>query len=313
MGFTSTAGIYSRLGEIVINKWWEIQVLADPALDELVFWRLQRFGCQGSSSQVNETKSLTKAYLPSEKATLLDLAALSLWLKQDAIASELEQPKVKWQQIDEEDWSSSWKQHWAPQEIGDKLIVIPAWLEPPTDNTRLVLRLDPGSAFGTGNHPTTQLSMEALEMRMYDAEGKNLTFADVGCGSGILAISAILLGATKAYAVDTDIMSVKATNENRELNHIPSEKIWVGEGSLDYLLENIPEPVDGFACNIIADVILGLVPNFQHLIKPNGWGILSGILLSQVHPIVDALENHGWVVGTLWKIKDWTCLTIRRS
>jgi ribosomal protein L11 methyltransferase len=310
----------------VINNWWEIQVLADPALEELIFWRLSRFGCQGTATQVKDANLTIKAYLPSEKASLLDLAALALWLKQDAIASELdkplEQPKVKWHLINEEDWSSSWKQHWQPQEVGDKLIIIPAWLEPPSGNSRLVLRLDPGSAFGTGAHPTTQLCLEALEMKLYDAndgdndnkiDKKNITFADVGCGSGILAIAAILLGATTAYAVDTDIMSIKATNENRELNHIPQERIWVGEGSLDYLLKSIPEPVDGFACNILAEVILSLVPNFERLIKPTGWGILSGILLSQVHPIVDALESRGWIVGTLWKFKDWTCLTIRRN
>lgn len=302
----------------MINNWWEIQVLADPASEELVFWRLQRFGCQGTATQIKDSNLTIQAYLPSEKASLLDLAALALWLKQDAIALEIDRPKVKWHLINEEDWSSSWKKHWQPQEVGDKLIIIPAWLEPPVGNTRLVLRLDPGSAFGTGAHPTTQLSLEALEMKLYDAndgdkDKKHVTFADVGCGSGILAIAAILLGATTAYAVDTDIMSVKATNENRELNRIPKEQIWVGEGSLDYLLKSIPEPVDGFACNILAETILSLVPNFERLIKPTGWGILSGILLSQVHPIVDALESRGWVVGTLWKFKDWTCLTIRRN
>jgi len=297
----------------MINNWWEIQVLAEPGLDELVFWRLQLFGCQGNANQVQDTKSLTKAYLPLEKASLLDLAALGLWLKQDAIAADCEAPELKWKLIDEEDWASSWKSHWEPQEIGDKFIIYPAWLEPPQKCDRHVLRLDPGSAFGTGNHATTKLCLEALEMRMYGAAGKNLVIADVGCGSGILAIGAIMLGAVKAYGVDVDIMSVKATNHNRELNNIASDKIWVGEGNLDYLLQNISEPVDGFVCNILADIIVDLVPNFHKLIKPNGWGILSGILLSQVHPVVDALEAHGWVVATLWKVKDWTCLTIRRS
>lgn len=293
------------------NNWWEIQVLGSIADEELIFWRLQKFGCQGAATHASEAGSLTKAYLPQEKATPLDLAALSLWLKQDAIAADLEPPKVKWQIIKEEDWASSWQQYWHPQEIGDRLIVIPAWLEPPADHNRTVIKLDPGSAFGTGTHPTTQLCMEALEMRL-DGEGSP-SFADIGCGSGILTITALLLGAAKSYAVDTDIMAVKATYANCELNHIAPEQIWVAEGSLDYLLEHIPEPVDGFACNILADVILSLVPQFQHLVKPKGWGILSGILLSQVHPIVDALENHGWVVGTLWQFKDWTCLTIRRS
>ncbi|MEE3719217.1 50S ribosomal protein L11 methyltransferase [Tumidithrix elongata RA019] len=296
------------------NHWWEILVRSDCALEELVFWRLQMFGCQGTASQVKGTQISIRAYLPTEKASSLDLAALSLLLRQDAIVSGQEPPIAKWVLIDEEDWSSSWKQHWHPQEIGDSFTIYPAWIEPPQEEQRHILRLDPGSAFGTGAHATTQLCLEALEMRLYGlTPDSTATFADIGCGSGILSIGAVLLNAHKVYAVDTDILAIKATHHNRELNHIPEDKIWVTEGNLDTLLAHIPEPVNGFACNILADVIVELIPKFEQLIKPDGWGILSGILVEQFPKVAEVLDKHKWIVATLWKRQEWSCLTIRRS
>jgi ribosomal protein L11 methyltransferase len=296
------------------NTWWEIQVLSNRSLEELVFWRLQDFGCQGTASHLKENEALVKAYLPLEKATWLDLSALALWLRQDAIATGDEAPIVKWALIDEEDWSNSWKQHWHPEPIGDAFIIYPAWIAPPTDISRHVLRLDPGSAFGTGAHATTQLCLEALEMRLSDLPAdREVVIADIGCGSGILSIGAILLGASQVYAVDTDILAIKATHHNRELNGIPASQLWVSEGSLLHLLQSIPKPVDGFVCNILADVIVDLVPYMHQLIEPNGWGILSGILVEQVPAVIDILEQYNWVVGALWKQKDWSCLNIRRG
>lgn len=162
-------------------------------------------------------------------------------------------------------------------------MVYPAWIAPPTGELRHIIYLDPGSAFGTGTHPTTQLCLEAIEMRLADqALPPNFTFADIGCGSGILAIAALLLGAKKAYAVDTDILAVKATEHNRQLNQIPESQLWVAEGDLNTLRVHLQEPVDGFACNILLEPILEMIPQFHLLLKPNGWGILSGILVDQV-------------------------------
>jgi ribosomal protein L11 methyltransferase len=282
----------------------------------LVFWRLQNFGCQGTASQLKDDSDRlwVRAYLPVEKTDWLDLAALALWLRQDAIAVGQTAPIVQWSVIDAEDWSNSWKQYWHPQEVGDLFMVYPAWIEPQVHSDRHVLRLDPGSAFGTGTHATTQLCLEALEMRMTGLpEGTKLTIADIGCGSGILSIGAILLGAQMVYAVDTDILAVKATHHNRELNQIAEDRIWVGEGDLKYLFENLAEPVDGFVCNILADAIIEMVPKFNKLIQPKGWGILSGILLEQVPAVSAALDKHKWIVATLWKRQAWSCLTIRKA
>jgi ribosomal protein L11 methyltransferase len=296
------------------NHWWEICVRADPSLEEMVAWRLQMFGCQGTASQIEVAQITMRAYLPTDKATALDLAALSLWLRLDAIATGLETPITSWGLIHEEDWSSSWKQYWHPQEIGDAFTVYPAWIEPPPEEKRHVLRLDPGSAFGTGAHATTQLCLEALEMRLWGLTSENdVTVADIGCGSGILSIGAIMLHARQVYAVDTDILAIKATHHNRELNHIPEDKIWVREGNLDTLLENIPKPVHGFVCNILADTIVELIPQLDRLIEPDGWGILSGILVEQFPKVAKVLDKHKWIVATLWKRQEWSCLTIRKS
>lgn len=304
------------------NTWWELKILCEPDLEDSIFWRLETFGCRGTAIESKGNSSLLKAYLPSFQAQLLDLSALSLWLRQDALCIGLPSPLLHWNLIDEEDWSSSWKQYWQPQDIGDRFLINPAWLPLPASSERLVIRLDPGVAFGTGNHATTQLCLESLEMRLsaipdsfIGTENKkdSLVIADIGCGSGILSVGAILLGAKKVYAVDNDPLAVKSTLSNRTLNDINSERLIPALGSVDVLTKIIDQPVDGIVCNILADVIIELIPEMAAITKPSTWGIFSGILLEQSKAVADVLEQNGWVVATLWKRKEWCCLNARRS
>ena len=306
----------------MVNTWWELNILSEPDLEDTIFWRLEKFGCRGTSVEIKGNIAIIKAYLPSFKTQLLDLAALSLWLRQDALCVGLPSPMVHWGLIDEEDWSSSWKQHWQPEEIGDRFLINPAWLPLPESLERLVIRLDPGVAFGTGNHATTQLCLESLEMRFsevpqsfVDTEEKKepLIIADIGCGSGILGVGAILLGAGKVYAVDNDPVAVRSTFSNRALNDIRPDYLIPIEGSVDMVRKIIDQPVDGIVCNILADVIIELLPEMTTITKPSTWGIFSGILLEQSQGVADALEQNGWVVATLWKRKEWCCLNARRS
>ncbi|WP_413160103.1 50S ribosomal protein L11 methyltransferase [Capilliphycus salinus ALCB114379] len=296
----------------MIHSWWEIEVLCDPVLEESVFWRLESFGCRGTASQSQNNSCLVSAYLPEEQAHLLDLSALALWLRQDALCMESPLPVVQWSLIDEQDWASSWKKHWEPTEIGDRILIYPAWLEPPAKSDRILLHLDPGVAFGTGAHATTQLCLESVEMRL-SVKPENIVVADIGCGSGILSIGALLLGATQAYSVDIDPMAVRSARQNRQLNNISSEQMRVEQGSIEEIIQLVNGPVDGILCNILAEVIIDLVPKFDAIAKPQTWGILSGILLDQAKPIADTLEQHGWIVATLWKRQDWCCFNIRRS
>lgn len=270
-------------------------------------------GSHGTSSQRKGKTCLVETYFPEHRLAMLDLAAIALWLKQDALCMELAIPRMDWRLIDEEDWSKSWKDHWHPQPIGDRFIINPAWLPPPADaGDRLVLRLDPGAAFGTGTHPTTQLCLESLEMRLGQNPG-DLIIADIGCGSGILSIGALLLGAQQAYAVDIDDMAVEATALNRDLNQIAPERLSVSQGSIQSLITTLDQSVDGILCNILAEVILDLIPHLGSISHANTWGILSGILLDQSKLVADTLEQHGWVVATLWRRQEWCCLNIRRS
>ncbi|HIK44041.1 MAG TPA: 50S ribosomal protein L11 methyltransferase [Leptolyngbyaceae cyanobacterium M65_K2018_010] len=294
------------------NSWWEVQVLCDPALEDDVFWRFDAFGSQGTANQRQGSATLIRAYFPQSRLELLDLSALALRLKQDALCNHLPAPRVSWTLIDEEDWSKSWKDHWQPEPIGDRFLITPAWLTPPADNQRLVLKLDPGVAFGTGAHPTTQLCLESLEMRLAYAD-RPLTLADIGCGSGILSIGALLLGAQRVYAADIDDLAVQSAIANRDINHLSPEQMPVIHGSLKELVNRIEAPVDGVVCNILAEVIMDLIPQLHTLVTPQGWAILSGILMDQSKLVADTLEQQGWDVATLWRRQEWCCLNVRRS
>ncbi len=294
------------------NRWWEIIVFCEPVLEESVFWRLEKFGCSGTATQIKEDFPLIKAYIPETTVELLDLAALSMWLNQDAILMEASNPQIQWHLIDEEDWSSSWKQYWQPTKIGDRFLVYPAWLELPTETERLILRLDPGTAFGTGTHPTTKLCLESLEMRLYENAEKQ-TIADIGCGSGILSIGAVLLGAKQLYAVDTDPLAVKASRSNCQLNQIDRQRLIVSPGSIEELMAESKQVFDGVVCNILAETIMELFPLFDLITHEDSWAILSGVFLDQAQAIADLVEGQGWTVAALWKRQDWCCFNIRRS
>lgn len=290
------------------NQWWEIKINGHPDLEETFFWRLTEWGCQGTVTQKINDNIIVTAYAPTISIDVLDLAALSLRLRQDAILSNFLFPTIEWDLINEEDWASSWKDYWHPMEIGDRLLINPAWLEVPEQTDRIVLRLDPGSAFGTGVHATTKLCLESLEMRLED-QSQDLVIADIGCGSGILSIAASLFGVKEIYSVDVDPLAVKATHENSLLNNI--QNIHIAKGSID-ILESENIKFDGFVCNILADVIKDMIPQMVNIIKPSGWGVLSGILIEQSMDICNVLEKNGWKIAAMWKRESWSCIHIRR-
>ena len=294
-------------------NWWEIRVLCDQNLEEVIFWRLDSFGCRGTASQVKGNNCLVLAYLPEEQTQLLDLSALALNLRQDALCMSLPHPVIDWSLIEEEDWASSWKQYWQPQEIGDRFLIHPAWLALSEESDKIILRLDPGAAFGTGAHPTTELCLESLEMRLGLESNPEAIIADIGCGSGILSIGAALLGVRQIYAVDIDPLAIRSTIHNRKLNQIKEEKLIVEQGDIEHLLKLLPEPVDGILCNILAEVVIDIVPYLQAIAKPTTWGIISGVLLEQSKSVANTLEENGWVVATLWKQENWCCFNIRYS
>ncbi|MEM1366656.1 MAG: 50S ribosomal protein L11 methyltransferase [Cyanobacteria bacterium P01_H01_bin.15] len=296
------------------EQWWEIEVLCEPILEDAVFLRLSNTGCQGTATEYQQDRLLLKGYLPRADVEVLDLAAVTLWLKQDAQLLSAEEPQLRWHVIEGEDWASSWQQHWQPLSIGDRFLVCPAWLAPEkAESERLMIRLNPGAAFGTGVHPTTQLCLESLEMRFLLPPEIPPTIADIGCGSGILSIGAMLLGAKSVVAVDIDSLAVRSTLHNRKLNKIPAEKLRVKQGTYEELLSVTSNGFDGIVCNILAEVIVEIIPHLSDLSQPTTWGVLSGILSEQAPMVSNVLEKHGWIVATIWQRDPWCCINIRRE
>ena len=292
------------------NRWWEITVVCDPMLEETVFWRLNLFGCSGTATHPGETHKVV-AYIPDLRIQEADLVSLQQSLVTDAQTQEASIESVAWQIIEEEDWASGWKQYWQPQTIGDRFLVYPAWLEPPADTERLIIRLDPGAAFGTGTHATTQLCLESLEMRLASV-AEDIAIADIGCGSGILSLGAMLLGAKEAIGVDNDPLAVKTCRANCLLNDVNQEAITIEEGSIGDLVSR-GHQYDGVLCNILADIIVNLFPHFNEITHEKSWAILSGILIEQADRIADVVESNGWTIATIWKRDPWCCFNIRRS
>ncbi|PIG95209.1 50S ribosomal protein L11 methyltransferase [Gloeocapsopsis sp. IPPAS B-1203] len=290
------------------NTWCELQIVCDSVLEETVFWQLDQFGLRGMASEKKGDFRLIRAYLPSQEVQAVDLEALLQKLSENATSMDLAVPEMYQRSLDEEDWANSWKQYWHPQEIGDRFLINPAWLPTP-DTERIILRLDPGVAFGTGNHQTTQLCLEALEAHV----SCETVIADIGCGSGILSIAAILLGASKVYAVDVDPLAVQSTVNNSELNSIKPECLIVEQGSVEQLVSLVSAPVDGIVCNILAEVIIKLIPQWNAIAHASTWGILSGILVSQAQAVNNTLNQHGWRVTSQLQKQDWCCLNICRT
>jgi ribosomal protein L11 methyltransferase len=217
-------------------------------------------------------------------------------------------PAPQFRTVQEQDWSQAWKQHYRPIPIGKRLVVVPAWLESP-DPGRIAIRMDPGMAFGTGTHPTTQLCLELLETYLPENAAAVI---DVGCGSGILAVAAIKLGAQAALGVDIDPEAVQAAQANAELNGV-AERLEVKLGSVaeifggDTILKKAPLVL----ANILAPVIIHLLDDdLAGLLDPGGVLVLSGILDEQAGEVEGALRAHGLVLLERRQIGDWVAMAV---
>ena len=291
-------------------QWWELQILSDPALDDLLSWQLQTLGCQGTASQVKDGQLKISGYLYAEQYSEADLEQMVPELQRCAAQME-KSAEVSWSLILEEDWANHWKEYWHPTPVGNRLLIHPDWLPVP-DTDRIVIRLNPGVAFGTGAHATTQLCLAALEEQLKTVQHP-FTLADIGCGTGILAIAGLKLDADLAYAVDIDPLAVKAAQECRDLNQIGSDRMIVFEGSLGEIAEETSDSVNGVCCNILAEpIITTIIPYLNSLVASNGWVLLSGILHHQIPAISEALTQHSWAIQQTWQQEDWVCLAVER-
>jgi len=220
-----------------------------------------------------------------------------------------ELPQPEYRTIEDQDWMAAWKVHYRPIAIGERLMVLPAWIEP-QDHERIPIHIDPSMAFGTGTHPTTQLCLAMIEKYVRAGE----PVIDVGCGSGILSIAALKLGASHALGVDIDRESVKATRDNSQFNRVFGG-MEIGQGSVTEVLGNnfSMKQAPVVMVNILAPIILRLfAAGLAKLVAKGGMLILSGILDDQEDRVRAAAQAAGLTLVDRAKMKDWVSLVYEK-
>lgn len=206
--------------------------------------------------------------------------------------------------VEDGEWATAWKAYYKPIRVGKRLLIRPIWEEMNLQPQDLEIALDPGLAFGTGSHPTTQLCLRFLEDYLKPGD----SFLDVGCGSGILTIAAAKLGAGVLSAVDIDELAVHSTIENLKLNGL-AEKVRVIHGDL---VKQIQEPVRVVTANIVADAILRLLPNIEPLLVSQGLFIASGIITTREEDLVKATEEAGLSILEVRREGDWVAILAQK-
>lgn len=312
--FTTTAGIEPLTGSLLgmgINGF----VIKDSAdfedflEDKSVNWDYIDDDLMG----LKDCETTVTVYLPENAQGIEYLEAVKLELKalkKRDIDNEFGRLEYELKNVREEDWANNWKQYFKPLSVGEKLLIKPSWEEIAPDEKRKILEIDPASSFGTGQHNTTQLCLEQIEKNLKNGD----RILDLGCGSGILSIGAVLLGAKSAFAVDIDENSVKIAAENAEKNHISKDTYTAMCGNViddDVLVERIGTGYDLVCANIVADVLIAMSGKFRGFLKENGTLIVSGIIDSRKDEVIDVIKSRGFEIIEISEKDDWVAASFK--
>lgn len=299
--------------------WIEVALQVDGEAAEAVAELLRRYGHQGVSIEQNGIMpdSWGEDEVPPPES-LTVRAYFSQDADADAKREQLEKalramnlmypmPAPVYTLVREVDWAAAWKDHYQPVRIGRRMLIRPRWTEVEAQPDDVVIALDPGMAFGTGTHPTTQLCLEALE----DMVKPRVNALDLGCGSGILAIAAAKLGARHILALDIDPIAVEATIENAEANGV-ADKITAQTGSLDSVRSS-SRRFDLVIVNILAKIIVEMCAyGLGNTVRPGGKALFSGIIDSQADEVEAALRRTGLTPYKRRNQGDWVLIEAYR-
>lgn len=209
-------------------------------------------------------------------------------------------------EVHEEDWAHAWKKYYKPVRISNRITISPSWEEyQPESPDEMIIELDPGMAFGTGTHPTTVLCIQALENVIQQDDA----VVDVGCGSGVLSIAAVRLGAKKALALDLDDVAVKVTKENVKMNGLAGQI----EVKQNNLLDHIEGEYDLIVANILAEVILRFVGDAYKRVKSGGYFLTSGIIAHKKEEVKEALLQNGFTIVETLLMEDWVAFISKKE
>ncbi len=241
------------------------------------------------------------------RASIAELSAM-----REELGLDLGSLEISVRTVDEEDWANNWKAFFKPINVGERLLVCPSWEEIPEGNTRAVLKIDPGMAFGTGTHHTTRMCLELLEKSIKEGD----LVADLGCGSGILSIASCLLGAREVHGIDIDPVASRVAVENAELNGVDKDSFFVMNGDIltdpDFRRSVSNGEYDIVLANIVANVIIAFAYLLPSMMKKGGLLIASGIIEDRLDEVVAELEDCGLEILEIANGDDWRAVLARK-
>lgn len=243
----------------------------------------------------DRTKGIVHIYISPEENPAEAVSFLTERYTAEGIDAEIDRTACK-----NEDWENNWKKYFKPMPIGERLLIRPVWEQEYDAGNRAVLHLEPGLAFGSGTHDTTRLCLETLEK--YANPGK--TVLDIGCGSGILSVASLLLGADKALGVDIDALAVKTARENGRTNGFDEPRFTVLQGSTT---DKVTGRYDIIVANIVADIIINLCRDVKNFMNPGAVFITSGIIVPREEDVLRAFEENGLAVKARHESGGWLC------
>lgn len=245
--------------------------------------------------QKDRDKAVVHIYISPEENPAEAVAFLSERYNAEKIEHEIDLSVCR-----NQDWENNWKEYFKPMPVGEKLLIRPVWEDEYNADGRTVLSIEPGLAFGSGGHDTTRLCLETLEKHI----NPDIELLDIGCGSGILGIAGLLLGAKSSTGVDIDALAVKTAKENGEINGFEEPKFTVFEGNLT---DKVTGKYDVVVANIVADIIVMFTENVGKFLKEDGIYITSGIIDTREQDVLDAFEKYGFEVVGRHESCGWLC------
>lgn len=249
----------------------------------------------------DKTKVLLHVYADEHTSVENCLAFVS-----DRFSSENITYEVEIKHVDEEDYANSWKQYYKPIKIGNRIVVVPEWEPYEKADGEITVTLNPGMAFGTGTHETTSMCIEALQDIVFEGD----EVLDIGCGSGILSVTALLCGANRADATDIDRNAVNVAYENAELNGV-KDRLHATEDNIlsaESPIRTAGKKYNVVIANIVADVIIEICGFVKTLIKPYGCFVASGIISERLDDVVKAMNDNGLCVAAIHEKRGWNCI-----
>lgn len=298
------------------KTYWELDIEINPICADIVCDIVQsEFDCEGivtaeekykNLELIETTENTIKAYIVADNVDFDEIKTFFKTKRQELIEKEIFDcdlgswdVAIKKQEI--VDWSKKWKEHWKPTKISDNIVICPSWEK--YEGNEIIVTIDPGNAFGTGTHSTTQLCVKAYEK--YKQENENI--ADIGTGSGILSICAMKLGATSADAVDNDETAIETATENAKKNNT---KINFQTATSDILPS---EKYDFVFANILHNVLAQIMPDLKRIMKKGAKIVLSGILEGKESAVLDAIKQNNLKLIEEMHQKEWIALVAAKE